>query len=368
LVLRFTLLTLLTCAAAHAQEPVNPIPGGLLWSDGGGNEVQVHGRTYIDFLRGGEDAGDLRQMRVQFSGTFQADWKARAQLELTNPDRPLVELYVEKALTERLAARAGQFREPFGVEANTSISALPFPEHSTPTEAFAPGRNRGVVLRSIGEWNWSAGAFQRSDGTLGPTSPENALSARSWKSWKPTRLSRVHLGLSVSMRDSGSGALRFRAHPGTKLLPRQIDTGDLFGADATTFAFEAAWQSTSRTLQAEWLGAQVDLAGGGEAGLSGLAVSGAWFLTGEMRDYNTGKGAWSRVTPNGEGPALELAARASWTDLTDGAVTGGEQVDLGVGLNVHLTRRSRVMIHLIHSDAKGALKFDGLLLRFHAGF
>ena len=47
---------------------------------------------------------------------------------------------------------------------------------------------------------------------------------------------------------------------------------------------------------------------------------------------------------------------------------GGEQFDFGAGLNIHFSGRSRVMVHIVHSDAQGASEFDGLMLRLHTGF
>ena len=366
--MRSLLVILLTSGALSAQEPMDPGQHVPAWVERATSAITVHGRVFADIQRANPNEGDLRQLRLRIVGDLSRTWRFRTQFELTDIDAPFLEFLLECEVAEDLFARAGQFREPFGLEANTGLGALPFLERSAPTDAFSPGRNRGAALRWMGDLNVSVGGFQGADEAFGPCSSDHSLAARAWTTWQPSLRERIHLGLSVSSRDAGTGALRFRARPGSKLLPHGIDTGDLPGAEATTYAAEAAWQSGPRTLQAEWLGAEIELAGGPRASLSGVVVSGAWFLTGETRSYSDRRGAWTNVVPKGAGPALELVARASFTDLTDGPLSGGEQTDVDVGVNIHLSRYSRVMIHLVHSDAQGLPDFDGLLLRFHAGF
>ena len=366
--MRSLLVILLTSGTLYAQDPSDSGPAPPAWVERASSAIGFHGRIFADLLRNGPHGGEVRQIRLRIDAEPTESWRVRAQFEWTDIQNPFLEFRVQGELADGWVVRGGQFREPFGIEANTGLGALPFLERSAATDAFSPGRNRGATLHWKGDLNLAVGGFQGAEAAFGSSTSEHSLAARAWRTWQPNAKERLHAGISVTSRDAGSGALRFRARQGTQLRPHAIDTGNLLGAEAMTYALEAAWQDGPRTLQAEWLGAEVDLAGGTRAALHGVTVSCAWFLTGETRSYAESRGAWTEVTPYGEGPALELVARASSTDLNDGPVSGGEQLDLDIGLNVHLTDNSRVMVHLVHSETKGAPTFDALLLRFHAGF
>ena len=87
----------------------------------------------------------------------------------------------------------------------------------------------------------------------------------------------------------------------------------------------------------------------------------SYFLTGEHRAYKKSRGVFSRVTPNnsfnpskGKWGAFEVAARYSYLDLNDGAVNGGEQQDVTVGLNWHLYSNVKLMANYVHADVKDA--------------
>jgi phosphate-selective porin len=84
----------------------------------------------------------------------------------------------------------------------------------------------------------------------------------------------------------------------------------------------------------------------------GLALSGTggdwftWAVTGEMRAYRTRSGLFnplpvSRPVNRGGWGTIELAARYSRLDLTDGTVEGGELDILSLGVNWWLTPRYR---------------------------
>ncbi|MHC4376699.1 MAG: OprO/OprP family phosphate-selective porin [Planctomycetota bacterium] len=259
--------------------------------------------------------------------------------------------------------RFGEFREPFGLEAMTSVTYLPFIERSTATNVFTPGRSRGVQAsaRTSGAL-FQMGAFHGSEGRPFPDelSGEVAVTARAL--WQPGGPGWVQLGGSVSYRDPRGSELAFRGRTGTSLLDRFADTGPIEVDAATVVGLEALWRRGRWTAQAEWFGNWINGAGGepGEAFLQGGYASVAAFL-------GEGRSTWNRMRGSGGAPdtprhgesgqgALEAVARVSWTDLDDGAVQGGRVLDAEAGLNWYLTPTTRVMLHWlgVQADVDGS--------------
>ena len=82
----------------------------------------------------------------------------------------------------------------------------------------------------------------------------------------------------------------------------------------------------------------------------------SWFITGEHRNYQLGKGRFGRVELNenfnpfkGGWGAWEVAARFSYLDLTRSGIRGGEMWDVTAGINWYLAPNLRVMLNYIHS-------------------
>jgi phosphate-selective porin OprO/OprP len=112
------------------------------------------------------------------------------------------------------------------------------------------------------------------------------------------------------------------------------------------------------SVQTEWTYNRVD-GGQGQSSLNfwgGYAFA-SWFLTGEHRNYDHGKGRFNRVRPaanfnpaKGDWGAWELAARYSYLDLDDQNVSGGKLWDVTVGLNWYLFPNLRWMLNYVHGD------------------
>jgi phosphate-selective porin OprO/OprP len=99
----------------------------------------------------------------------------------------------------------------------------------------------------------------------------------------------------------------------------------------------------------------------------------SWFLTGEHKSYDTGLAVFSRVVPKEAsqgvfrkrpGGALELTGRISNVDLNDGAITGGQMVDLSFGVNWYLSSTSAVKFNYINSNVKDHGRANIFSLRY----
>lgn len=144
--------------------------GGLLWGTEDG-DYSLRFNTYIQprfELFVPEDFDDIeatrfriRRARVSFRGhVLDEDWRYKLQLELTEPEAPLLDGWVEYVISPRIAVRAGQQKVPFLRNQIASSSAIAFPERAFPVENLRYARDQGVwVLGALlgGKVTYQAG-------------------------------------------------------------------------------------------------------------------------------------------------------------------------------------------------------------------
>lgn len=360
--------------------------GDGLRSDVGPVDIRFRGRLHADLVEPSYDDFEdelgaefdtesaFRRVRGLFDlrgaeGTGFENVRLRAQIGFRDSTLRWFDLYARVddvfngGSIEGSDVRFGEFREPFGLEAMTSVTYLPFIERSTATNVFTPGRSRGVQAsaRTSGAL-FQLGAFRGSEGRPFPDElpGEAAVTARAL--WQPAGPGWVQLGGSVTVRDPRGQLLLFRGRTGSSLLERFVDTGPIDAELATIAGLEALWSRGRWTAQAEWFGNWIDGAEGepGDAFLHGGYASVAAFLGKGQSTWDRMRGAVgapdaSRALDGGDG-ALEAVARVSWTDLDDGPVRGGRVLDAEAGLNWYLTPTTRVMLHWlgVQADVDGS--------------
>jgi len=119
--------------------------------------------------------------------------------------------------------------------------------------------------------------------------------------------------------------------------------------------------------QAEVLASRLKRENASTLGFWGAYFHVSHFLTNDSRNYDQGSGTFINVIPNssvgrGGWGAVELAFRASYTDLTDKDIIGGRESNLSLGLNWYLNEKFRLManvIKVLDVDRPGSV-YDGL--------
>jgi phosphate-selective porin OprO/OprP len=190
----------------------------------------------------------------------------------------------------------------------------------------------------------------------------------------------LHLGASAtyvfSPPDLGSSAtpprhaLRFRDRPEIRVDGvRLIDTGAIDAAHASVFGVEfgANWKNFYVQGENFWFDVDRRDAALEDPSLGGFYLQGSWLITGESRRYNPTSGSFQNPRPkspfahDGGWGAFELAARFSHTDLNflegelgtapvAGAIRGGEQDVLALGLNWYLNPNFKVLFNYLMID------------------
>ena len=250
----------------------------------------------------------------------------------------------------------GKLKTPFGLEGSTSSRFVTFQERSL-TAAFLPGRQVGVlfnnsVMDKRVHWAFS---MTRSDdnGTVGSytDSPDTNFTLRlAAMPFRASETQLTHVGLAYHLKKEDG--FRFRARPEARTKSvRLVDVrGDADRVDQ--IGLEAALVYGRISVQGEYMTATPDVTGTDHPTFSAYYVMASYFLTGESRPYNGG--GFGRPRPKrmfdlkkGTVGAVELAARMSKIDLSDGDFQGGDERNFTLGLNWYPHSNARVTLNYI---------------------
>lgn len=326
--------------------------GGLVQFDGnwiGGSdelEAAVPGST--------EDGTEFRRLRLSIEGKVYADWYFRFQPDFAGGTVRLTDAYVgRKELFAGTDVQIGQFREPMGLEELQSKKYMTFVEKALPIETFAPSRNDGLAAHGAplgGALQWTLGVFRANTDDFGFSQEDGgyAVTGRVGGTplWKDKGRQMLHVGLSLSHRDEEQ--LRFRTRPEVHLSGRFVDTGTIDNEGVDLSGLELAGVLGPVHGMAEYLRADVE--GAGDPSFDGWYSQVGWFLTGEVRPFKRGEGLWDRIDPQGAHGAVELAARYSTVDLSDGGFNGGRESNVTLAVNWYLNANLRAGLNYVRGD------------------
>jgi phosphate-selective porin OprO/OprP len=295
------------------------------------------GRNYVFFGRAegdyalyrgdipsSENGGELRSLSVGIAGlaTFVDQVSYKAELELIDGTNSFSDLYIQWDAKNHGSFRIGNQRVSQNLSAMTSSLSQLFMERPLPVTTFSL-RRRLAVSHDIDRGRWGMhGMFFTRD-------PNNDAGKYGWAFRLITRPIRGperigHVGVSLISEKMDREA-RYRTRPESHVTDiRLVDTG-LFD--------DVQYQRT----------AGVELAGGWSTFSTRLEL----FRSRWERD--TGRHNTKFVRPQLEPGtrAWEIGLRASWVDLNDRDVRGGEQLNVGAALNYYPRPNLRFMLNLL---------------------
>lgn len=334
--------------SAYAEEPLWPALG-VATSDGA-YSAELHGRFLIDAGTGG-GKGDttFRRARLGVSGKLATDffYKFENDYAIDNIDGGITDAYVGYDFNPHWYMQAGQFKEPFNLENLTTSRFATFTERGL-TTAFTPGRRVGAMLgtrNTLGDNAWTAmlGYYDGGIGSSRNADDTQDITGRATWAHLPTASEIFHVGLAASYRtpDNPTDQISYSTTPESRFAGGSFArTGAITNTDhAMQWGLEGAGVWGPFSLQSEAM--RVDVArdaGLPNATFDGFYLQASYFLTGEHRNYDTGRAIFTRVSPldpvaDGGWGAWQVAARYSVIDLTDGGIAGGEVEDITLGVS-----------------------------------
>lgn len=340
------LLQKTTDKAADIEMKINK--GGIqLATQDGEFDIKLGGRIQLDSAWYDDDGSDrgngteIRRARIYLQGKMFTDWRYKFQYDFVGSGRGGIrDAFLSYNGFENIELKAGNFKDPFMLQEQTSSKYVTFTERSL-MDAFAAGRHLGVMASTkYKHWTAAIGFFGEAVNTSSKGLDEGwGVAGRTTFSPINEKNRVIHFGFAGNYRHIGErGALRFKQQPETHVSGINIvDTGSIFGVENyLKLGGEFAVVEGSFSTQAEYVWTTAEHNSGIELDFDGWYVEAAYFLTGESRHYKKGK--FSGISPNsivgrnGIG-AWQLASRYSMIDLNNEYIQGGEAQSLTVGLN-----------------------------------
>lgn len=338
--------------------------------------AHVGGRVYFDNFWETSDDFDsdetqdtsfFRTVRLEVDGTMfkYAIYKVQIDFISSDDQVQLKDVYMGlKELGFAGTFHAGHFKEPIGLEENTSSRFITFMERAA-CSAFAPSRENGFMFNNnfledgmLGIW---ASIYRYGTNNQGLVADDGSTSfavrVAAFFLHDKEKNQVLHVGFGYTYVTAVNDTLRFRARPDIGTGTRFVDTGSFAANDASIFCAEFAFLWKTFHVQGEFYGVDCSGAGGAEPSFTGWYVEIGWFAVGGKRHYSTSKKVIDRpdIEQNfhagGSGPgAWQLAFRYDSIDLTDSGIAGGVQDTITFGVNWYWNPHMRVMFNFIWAD------------------
>jgi phosphate-selective porin OprO/OprP len=336
--------------------------------------IKWGGQALVDFpLNDEPEAADitLRSARLAFWKAFSPRWSFKLTALYNSGSFNLSDNYLLYSGWKTAIAQVGVFDPPFSMESLSSSVGLTFMERSLAVYALSENKNGGfAVLKRTSNNIFSGGVFFLSPEQDKKRQSGQALVMR--YAYSPLNFlgsAGGHVGGSFSYRiNADASETEFKSRPEVGTTDENfVDTGHIPGLEKVfRFGLEAVNVNGRFSWQAEVLSARVERRGYEDVVFNGAYAYASWFLTEDRRNYDAGRGLFSPLLPRnplfrgGKG-AFELAARASFVDLTDEDIIGGEESNISLGINWYLNSQLRVMsnvVKVLSVDRPGSV-YDG---------
>jgi phosphate-selective porin OprO/OprP len=308
--------------------------------------IEIEAAAYFGDIPSSENGAELRRLRLGIAGlsTFFDSVSYKFELDLTDGTNNFCDLYLQWDLRSRGFFRLGNQRVSQNLSAMTSSLSQLFMEEPLPVSTFSLKRRLALSYDA----NWRRFGLH---GMVFTRDPNNDAGKYGWALrafTKPVRGPRSvgHVGISLVSEKMDREA-RYLTAPESRITgTRLVDTGLYSDVRYQHVAgIELAGGVGSNSARLELFRSRWDREGGQENTFNGAYLELGHFLTGQAFNYKGGKFVRPVLEPGAR--AWELGFRASWVDLSDKDVRGGEQVNLGAALNYYIRPDLRFQLNLL---------------------
>jgi phosphate-selective porin OprO and OprP len=329
------------------------------WFD---SRIMLDGATYFENKNEMSNGTILRRVTFAMKTILWKDWNAEIDFDISEAVLDMRDAFIQYSFpTFNLSIKAGNFKEPFGMEELNSSRLLTLMERSAISNALALGRRVGISASYYEDFGQATiGVFGHETGTkIDKGTRDEGYSANARITFAPINHhgSNLHIGAAGSFKtpdavpDLAANTIEIKARTETDVFdPKLLHTGDI--SDVNYFnriSGELLVVQGPLYLQAEYLGARVvRWYGKAPVRLGGAYATLSWMVTGESRLYFVDEGEIGPIdTPTHSWGALELAARYSVCDLNDqdAGVHGGKSNILMLGVNYYPNPSIKLMLN-----------------------
>ena len=322
----------------------------------------------------------LRRTRFAVKAQLDKNWYGELDTDWTSGTPEIKDAYLGFTGVEGLEIKAGNFKENFSIQRNTTSRYLMFMERAMVTY-LAPSRHLGINARYANKWFW--GSF----GVFGPelsTSEEQVafedgnkdygynegLSYTGKLVFRPlykSTTSSLHIGGAVSYRDpklsstDGYFVGRYSSRNSTGINRKKyLDTDDVKGLDhelAWTVELAGHWKQlryeTAYIARGMYLDQTVNPLPTQWA--EGWYAQASWLLFGGTQNYDSNGAKYTRTTSEHKWGNLEIAFRYEYADFNTGKlfsnkvadtnIFGGSGEAYTIGLNYYPTQNVKIVLN-----------------------
>lgn len=323
-------------------------------------------------VNGVHDVADFRRARLAAKGDVADNVSYMIEFDFAFPGRPsFMDVWLDISDLPIGHFRVGQWRQPFCMDALTSVRELTFFERALPF-AFVPFRQTGIGFYDTAldeHMTWAVSGYRFPTNVFGNVFGDDgygvSVRVTGLLHSDPELNQNTHVGVAYTWNEPATGFTQIRTAPEvgfTQLdfrdvdfeVPFFVDTGQIPSHSYQVLGFELAQSFGPLVLQSELMYAWVGQTGGPSVMFPGMYAQASYVLTGERREYNRNQGVFDGVNPandfgkHGWG-AWEVAARWSYLDLNDNNVLGGRLEDLTFGLNWYLNTFTKFQFQYVRS-------------------
>ena len=322
---------------------------------------------------------NLRRTRFAVKAQLDKNWYGELDTDWTSGTPEIKDAYLAFTGVEGLEIKAGNFKENFSIQRNTTSRYLMFMERAMVTY-LAPSRHLGINARYSKDWFWaSAGVFgpelsSAEEQTYMEDGNEDygyneGLSYTGKLVFRPINnsTSSLHIGGAVSYREpkltstDGYFVGRYSSRNSTSINRKKyLDTDDVKGLDhelAWTVELAGHWKQlryeTAYIARGMYLDQTVNPLPTQWA--EGWYAQASWLLFGGTQNYDADGAKYTRTTSEHKWGNLEVTFRYEYADFNTGKlfshkvadtnIFGGSGEAYTVGLNYYPNKNVKIVLN-----------------------
>jgi len=320
--------------------------------------------SYIDDAKESYSEGEVRRIRLFVKGKFLDDFKYEVEYD-TASNNGFKDLYIAYKLSPNISIKAGQTKEPFGLENLTSSKYESFMEGSL-ISTFAHKRRVGLLVESNYKLldhtiTGGAGYFRRSINDMIDKNKDSVTySGRVTYAYTPSKDRVFHIGFSASQSEFNKRKLKYKTDLNSHIYRGSVIKAKVKNSDKTQrYQSELAMVYGALSFESEYSTLSANSIK--DYDFNGWYAQFGYFLTGEHKNYKRKSASFKQIKINnpfeyGEGGygAVELALRVSGIDLTkDSLDKKREELDTTLGLNWYLRDDMRIITNYTTAKIEG---------------
>jgi phosphate-selective porin OprO/OprP len=320
--------------------------------------------SYIDDSKDSYSQGEVRRVRLFLKGKFLEDFKYEVEYD-TASNNGFKDLYLAYKISPNITIKAGQTKEPFGLENLTSSKYESFMEGSL-ISTFAHKRRVGLLAESNYKFlnhtlTGGIGYFRRSINDMIDENEDSVTySGRLTYAFTPSKERVFHIGFSASQSEFNERKLKYKTDLNShvyrgsviKSKVKNVDKTKRYQSELAMIFGPFSFESEYSTLSANSIN---------DYDFDGWYAQFGYFLTGEHKNYKRKSATFKQVKINnpfeyGDGGygAVELALRVSGIDLTRDALDKKrEELDTTFGVNWYLRDDMRIITNYTTAKIEG---------------